>query len=119
MPFGDNEKADLIAEFGGKLNKIQVKTNIKAENGVMKFDLTSSTTHRKNGEKHKYTTDEIDYFYCYNIQRDKSFLIKSTDEPISGITIRYEKPQNSNIHNVKMEKDYLFDVVLNKIIQKT
>lgn len=27
LPFGDNEKADLIADFGGKLNKIQVKTS--------------------------------------------------------------------------------------------
>ena len=26
VAFGDNEKADLIAEFNGKLNKIQVKT---------------------------------------------------------------------------------------------
>ena len=27
IPFGDNEKADLVAEFNGKLNKIQVKTS--------------------------------------------------------------------------------------------
>lgn len=27
IPFGDNEKSDLIAEFNGKLNKIQVKTS--------------------------------------------------------------------------------------------
>lgn len=27
IPFGDNKKADLIAEFNGKLNKIQVKTS--------------------------------------------------------------------------------------------
>lgn len=26
IPFGDNESADLIAEFNGKLNKIQCKT---------------------------------------------------------------------------------------------
>lgn len=27
IPFGENEKADLIAEFNGKLNKIQIKTS--------------------------------------------------------------------------------------------
>ena len=27
IPFGDNEKADLIAEFNGKLNKIQLKSS--------------------------------------------------------------------------------------------
>lgn len=25
--FGDNERADLVAEFNGKLNKLQVKTS--------------------------------------------------------------------------------------------
>ena len=29
IPFGDNEKADLVAEFNGKLNKIQCKTSKK------------------------------------------------------------------------------------------
>ena len=48
IPFGDNKKYDLIAEFNGKLNKIQVKTSIsKAENGSVTFDVTSSSQHRK------------------------------------------------------------------------
>ena len=63
LPFGDNERSDLIADFGGKLNRIQVKTSVKTENGTVLFDLTSSTMHRKNGVKHKYTPDEIDFLY--------------------------------------------------------
>ena len=43
LPFGDNERSDLIAEFNGKLNRIQVKTSVKAEDGKMIFDLTSYT----------------------------------------------------------------------------
>lgn len=33
VSFGDNEKADLVAEFNGKLNKLQVKhlRNLKME----------------------------------------------------------------------------------------
>lgn len=112
LPFGDNEKADLIAEFNGKLNKIQVKTSQKAEDGKMIFDLTSSTQHRKNGEKHIYTDEEIDYFVCYNIQRDKIFLISVNDTPNTGITIRYEKPKNNQVQGIKFEQDYLIDNVL-------
>lgn len=33
VSFGDNEKADLVAEFNGKLNKLQVKTSEKFEDG--------------------------------------------------------------------------------------
>lgn len=112
IPFGDNEKADLIAEFNGKLNKIQVKTSQKAEDGKMIFDLTSSTQHRKNGEKHIYTDNEIDYFVCYNIQRDKIFLIPVNKTPSTKITIRYEKSKNNQIQNIKFEEDYLIDNVL-------
>ena len=112
IPFGDNEKADLIAEFNRKLNKIQIKTSIKAEDGKMIFDLTSSTVHRKNGTKHIYNNNEIDYFLCYNISRDKIFLIDANEAPNTAITIRYEAPKNSQIQGIKFEKDYLIDNVL-------
>ena len=41
IPFGDNERADLIAEFNGKLQKIQVKTSEKCEDGKVTFSLVS------------------------------------------------------------------------------
>lgn len=112
LPFGDNEKADLIAEFNGKLNKIQVKTSVKAENGVVKFDLTSSTTHRKNGVKHIYTNQEIDYFACYNLSRDKVYLIKVDNAPNTMLTIRYEMSSNGQTKSIRLEKDYLIENVL-------
>ena len=111
LPFGDNERSDLIAEFNGKLNRIQVKTSIKAENGKMIFDLTSSTVHRSNGIKHIYTNNEIDYFACYNITRDKIFLIPVT-ESRTGITIRYEKPKNNQISGINFEEDFLIENIL-------
>lgn len=112
LPFGDNERADLIAEFNGKLNKIQVKTSIKAENGIVKFDLTSSTTHRKNGIKHIYTKNEIDYFACYNLSRDKVYLIQVDNSPNTGLSIRYELTLNRQTKNIRLEKDYLIENVL-------
>ena len=108
IPFGDNERADLIAEFNGKLNKIQVKTAIKTKNGVVEFDLTSSTCHRKKGQRHKYTSEEVDYFFCYSIERDKSYLVPVPDTPTTAISIRYEEPKNGQKQNLHMENDYLF-----------
>lgn len=107
IPFGDNERADLIAEFNGKLNKIQVKTSVSAKDGKVSFDLTSSTMHRRNGVKHKYTKDEIDYFYCYNIEREKGYLIEALDYPISAISIRYLKPKNNQEANINSECNYI------------
>ena len=111
IPFGDNEKADLIADFNGKLQRIQVKTCEKAEEGKMIFSLVSSTEHRKQGTKHCYTSEEIDYFALYNIERDKLFLISITEEnlPTTAVTIRYIKPKNNNQYKIFMENDYLFE----------
>lgn len=119
LPFGDNERSDLIAEFGGKLNKIQVKTSVNTKNGVVMFNLASSTCHRKKGCKHKYTPDEVDYFFCYNIARDKSYLIKVSDVPKTEISIRYELPKNCQNKNIHLEKECLFDNVIQKIIKTT
>ena len=77
----------------------------------MIFDLTSSTVHRSNGVKHKYTDNEIDYFACYNIARDKIFLVP-VDEPRSAITIRYEKPKNNQTLGINFEDDYLIENTL-------
>ena len=112
IPFGDDEKADLIAEFDGKLNKIQVKTSIKSKNGCSIFDLTSSTAHRTNGERRKYLNSEIDYFALYNLDRDKIYLMKVPDNPMSAITIRFEDTKSGMKSRVNYESDFLIENVL-------
>lgn len=112
IPFGDDEKADLIAEFDGKLNKIQVKTSIKLKNGCSIFDLTSSTAHRTNGERRKYLNSEIDYFALYSLDRDKIYLMKVPDNPMSAITIRFEDTKSGMKSRVNYESDFLIENVL-------
>ncbi len=112
IPFGDDEKADLIAEFDGKLNKIQVKTSIKSKNGCSIFDLTSSTVHRTNGERRKYLNSEIDYFALYSLDRDKIYLMKVPDNPMSAITIRFEDTKSGMKSRVNYESDFLIENVL-------
>ena len=112
IPFGDDEKADLIAEFDGKLNKIQVKTSIKSKNGCSIFDLTSSTAHRTNGERRKYLNSDIDYFALYSLDRDKIYLMKVPDNPMSAITIRFEDTKSGMKSRVNYESDFLIENVL-------
>lgn len=114
IPFGDNEKSDLIVEFNNKLNKIQVKTSKNIVNGIIRFDLTSSTVHRKNGYKHKYSKDEIDYFACYCIENDSIYLFPVTGTPRSTITIRVDDscPKNGQKSGINFGSNYLIDKVL-------
>lgn len=116
LPFGDNEKADLIAEFNGKLNKIQVKSSQKIIEDKVKFSLVSSTMHRQNGVKHIYTENEIDYFALYNLERDRVYLISINEEslPKSEVTIRFNPPKTKNQFKTFLEEDYLIEKVLNQ-----
>ena len=113
IPFGDDEKADLVAEFNGKLNKIQVKTSIKSKNGCSIFDLTSSTAHRTNGGRRKYSNSEIDYFALYSLDRDKIYLMKAPDNPMTAITIPFEDTKSGKKIGVNYESDFLIENILN------
>lgn len=117
IPFGDNERADLVAEINGSLCKIQVKTAAYTNDGKATFSLTSSTEHRKNGIKRRYTKDEIDYFALYSLERDKVYLVKAPDEPKSAITIRFLHTKNSQQAGIKYEEDYLFEHVIKDLQQ--
>lgn len=113
IPFGDNERADLIAEFNGKLQKIQVKTSEKSENGKVTFSLVSSTVHRQNGVKHVYTKDEIDYFVLYNIETHMLLLVPQ--ERVAGmktVTFQIEWKPSRNQYEALNWKDFTFKKII-------
>ena len=112
IPFGDNEKADLIAEFHGRLNRIQVKTSTGINNGTYITDLRSCKNHKTTPETFYYTSKDIDYFAIYNLTRKVVCLIPVTEAPKSTISLRYEEPKNNQNKNIKLEKDYLLTEVV-------
>ena len=119
IPFGENEKADMIVEFNNKLNRIQVKTSFHADQGKMIFDLTSNRKIKNNYIRRKYEQNEIDYFVCYNVLRNKLYLIPIEDiQNKSNIVIRYYRPKINNLSRVRKEYDYLFDNAIKRILKK-
>ena len=102
--FGDNERSDFIIDYNNKLLRIQVKTSRRSPSeGSIIFDLVSSTVHRKNGVKHKYTINEVDYFACYNLLKDEIYLIKNNGN-MSTITVRWLPPKNNQKNYNKAEE---------------
>ena len=75
IPFGDNARYDLVADFNGKLNKIQIKyCDQQIINGSIVLPCSSSTNHTTN--KH-YTTykNDVDYFAFYIPKWDVPLLV--------------------------------------------
>ncbi len=115
IPFGDNARYDLIADFNGKLNRIQIKyCNQKIEYDGIHCPCASSTNHTTN--KH-YTTynNDVDYICFYLVEWDKT-LILSMEEigTRKTITFRLTKPKNGQA-NVNYANDYLLEDFLNEL----
>ena len=114
IPFGDNARYDLIAEFNGKLNKIQVKycNQQISENNSIACPCASSLNHTTNKNKTTYEND-VDYFVFYLVEWDKMVLMPI--EKIGArkvVAFRLDKPKN-NQGNYNLVLDYEFDKTLN------
>ena len=114
IPFGDNARYDLIAEFNGKLNKIQVKyCGQITENNSFICPCASSTNHTTN--KHLSTYDnDVDYMAFYLVSIDKLLLVPI--ERLKGrktITFRLEPPKNGQTTGINLIEDYLLDKIIN------
>ena len=121
--FGDNEPADYIILVNNIPLKVQVKSSDTYNGEKTIFDLTSSTVHRKNGAKHKYSTEEVDLFLCYDIQTKELFVVQNQGN-MSSIVIRYIKPKNNQTKGINFYTDYilcvetLHEIPLNKDKEK-
>ena len=113
IPFGDNARYDLVADFGGKLNKIQVKyCNQSTNNNSVILPCCSSTNHTTN--KH-YTTYEydVDYIAFYVCEWRMSLLIPITEiGNKKTIRIRNTPTKNGQKTKVRFAQDYSFDKIL-------
>lgn len=110
IPFGDNARYDLIAEFNGKLNKIQVKyCNQKiSENNSISCPCASSANHTTNKHYSTYEND-IDYFVFYLVEWNEILIVPI--EKVKGkktLAFRKDKPAN-NQSSVNYIYDYTFE----------
>lgn len=115
LQFGDNEPADYIILVNNYPLKVQVKSSDTYNGEKTIFDLMSSTTHRINGIKYKYSKEEVDIFLCYDIKTRQLFVVENQGN-MSNVAIRYEKPKNNQTKGINYYTDYTLCVeTLHKI----
>ena len=115
LPWGDNERYDMIAEFDGKFNRIQVKTSNEEENGAICCWARSSTNHTTNKRLSSYE-GEVDYFVFVNQTYDLIALVPIEDlEGKKSIRLRLTPPANGQTKGIRYFVDYSFDKKFNVI----
>lgn len=106
LPYGDGSNVDLIADFGGKLNRIQVKT-CEALNkaGAMEWKTTRQDGY--HGSRTVYDLEDIDYFAFYCIETDIVCLVPyNNDFPASTISIRLDDYSGRRLSTMRFASDY-------------
>ena len=112
LPFGDNARYDMIADFNGKLNKIQVKYSSQlSENNSYICHVSSSTNHTTNKHMDRYI-DQVDYIAVYIAPWNESILIPIQDCDKNVIAIRKEIGKNNQQKRIHLLSDYSFDKIL-------
>lgn len=113
IPYGDNARYDLIAEFNEKLNKIQIKyCDQLTENNSVICPCASSTNHTTNKHYSTYEND-VDYMCFYFPTWNKSMIIPINEiGDKKSITVRLEPTKNNQQEKTHLVDDYSFDSIL-------
>lgn len=106
MPFGDNERYDLVLESpNGELLRAQVKTGWLSD-GTIQFHGKSQHTN-SSGNVYKGYDGDVDYFLVYCYELDILYLV-GEEEFNSSMTLRVEEPKLEN-RRINWAADFEFD----------
>lgn len=105
LPFGDNERYDLIAESNDDLYRIQVKTGWISD-GCVRFHGKSSHTNSE-GNVYKTYDGDIDFFAVYCHEIDQLYLIGESEFETQMI-LRVEEPVQAQ-PSINWAEEYEFD----------
>lgn len=104
LPFGDNERYDLVIEENGKFKRVQTKSG-KLKNGVISF--ATKSTNRINGKSvGKNYTGQIEFFAIYCLETNKVYLISIDETREGSCYLRVNCPKNNQKKHIKYAKKY-------------
>lgn len=102
MPFGDNQRYDLVVDEDGVFKRIQCKTG-RLKNGVILFKV-SSTVGRK-GKNISYQ-GQVEVFGVYCPETDDVYLVPIEKVGVKEFSLRIATPKNGQKKDLHWAKDY-------------
>lgn len=109
IPWGDNERYDMIAEFDNKLNRIQIKTSNEEKYGAIICYCRSSMNHTTNKEKRTYK-DDVDFIIFVNQTKDILAIVPIEEiGDNQTINLRISPAGNGQIKGIRFFSDYSFE----------
>jgi hypothetical protein len=103
LPFGVNQRYDLVLEVDGEFVRAQCKTG-RLRNGAVEFAVRSTRANMKTVVQRGYR-GEADLFLVYCRELDRTYAVSVDEAPASNMYLRVEPPRNGQgrgIHPAEM-----------------
>jgi hypothetical protein len=105
MPFGDNQRFDLVIYREGQFVRVQCKT-ARLRDGAVVFKTCSSQAHRGGGRKGYQ--NEADFFMAYCPETGKIYSIPVAETGTDTCSLRVNAPKNKQVQHIRWAKDFEF-----------
>ena len=97
IPFGENQRYDLIIDDGDKLSRVQVKTG-RLRGGVIVYNCSSSHAHRGGASRPYF--GEIEYLAVYCPDTKKVYMLPEKELTATNAHLRVS-PARNNIKTIR------------------
>jgi len=102
IPFGNNQRYDMILDDGVRLIKIQCKTAWPTKGGIT---FSASSCNGWSITKKSYR-GQVDFFAIYSPELHKFYLVPVNDVPTNCVLLRIEKTLSGMKKRCRWAKDY-------------
>lgn len=103
VPFGDNQRYDLVFDDGESLRKVQVKTG-RVRAGAIRFNCAS--WQRDTKVKSTYV-DQVDFFGVYCPETQHCYLVPIEDCPSSEMSLRIVASLSGQVQGTNLAEKYI------------
>ncbi len=104
LPFGVNQRYDLVLDCGDRLLKAQCKTG-RLRGGAIEFRAVSTQSNMNRTRIRGYA-GQVDLFIVHCPETEKTYVIPAEDVPGARMYLRVEPPRNQQAKRVRWAKEY-------------
>jgi PD-(D/E)XK endonuclease len=104
LPFGVNQRYDLVIEDKGRFLKAQCKTG-RLRDGTVRWRAQSIQSNTRRTTIRDYA-GEVDLFVVYCPDNGKVYVIPASEVPPTGMYLRVNPPCNRQRKRVRWARDY-------------
>lgn len=103
LPFGDNQRYDMVIDEDGEFIRAQCKTAWKRSDDVIAFNACSVDWYKRVRRSY---LNEIDIFLVYSPDTNKVYQIPIDEISRTEIYLRLSPTRNGQTKGVRWAKDY-------------